>query len=111
MLSRSSTEGDGESPSTASIRSWRVGAGVTRQPYVDGSYWIIDDLGNVYPRGDAKALGVVDRSLLAGTEVVTSLSATATGDGYWIFTSLGRVVPFGDATFYGDMRDTKLQLR
>ena len=49
-------------------------------------YWIIDDLGHVFPRGDAKGLGDVDQSLLISVEVVTSLSSTRSGNGYWVFT-------------------------
>ena len=99
--------GDAESYGDASVPAGAQAVDLEPTPSGKG-YWIIDDLGNIYAKGDAKALGGVDRSLLTGTEVVTSLSATTTGNGYWVFTSLGRVIPFGDATFYGDMRATKL---
>jgi hypothetical protein len=39
---------------------------------------------------------------------VTSLSATASGNGYWFFTSRGRVLPMGDAVHLGDMSSVTL---
>ena len=61
---------------------------VDLEPTPSGNgYWIIDDLGNVSAKGDAKILGDVDRSLLTSVETVTSLSSTTSGNGYWVFTT------------------------
>ena len=40
---------------------------------------------------------------LRSGEIVSSISATPSGNGYWLFTDRGRAYAYGDAHPYGDM--------
>jgi hypothetical protein len=65
-----------------------------------GGYWILNDKGEVFTKGDAGHLG--NAGLAAGEKAV-SLSSTPSGNGYWIFTDRGRVIAKGGAQHKGDM--------
>jgi hypothetical protein len=70
-------------------------------------YWVVDEAGHVFAFNAPFKGGVQAGQLQAG-EIVTSISATLSGQGYWLFTDRGRVLTFGDAVHRGDMSGVAL---
>lgn len=65
-------------------------------------YWIVDEVGKVFPFGDAQefAKNWPNRGI---TSWVEEIGAHPDGDGYWIMESCGRVHAHGSAVWHGDM--------
>src|SRR5439155_17031517 len=71
-------------------------------------YWILDELGRVFPFGTARGYGELAASQRAPGEKAVTLRASAEATGYWIFTDAGRVFAFGFARSLGDLSGVHL---
>ena len=70
-----------------------------------GGYWVVTNLGQVYPFGDAPSLGGISSSTKLNAPIV-GMAATPDGDGYWLVGADGGVFSFGDAKFQGSLGST-----
>ena len=75
-----------------------------------GGYWVVTNLGQVYPFGDAPSLGGISSSTKLNAPIV-GMAATSDGKGYWLVGADGGVFRFGDAKFYGSLGSTVLNAR
>ncbi|MGQ0824225.1 MAG: hypothetical protein ACT4OX_04180 [Actinomycetota bacterium] len=69
-------------------------------------YWIADNVGNVFPFGDANLFGSMAGTTLNGP--VIDFSSTPNGAGYWMVGTDGGIFNFGNAGFFGSMGGVRL---
>jgi hypothetical protein len=65
------------------------------------AYWVVNEIGQVYPFGDAQHFG--DLSLTPSQTDIVDIVVTADGLGYWLVDQQGKVYNFGNAPFLGDL--------
>jgi hypothetical protein len=72
--------------------------GMATTPSGNG-YWVVQNDGKVYAKGDAADLGSMLGKPL--NRPLVGMAATPTGHGYWLVGDDGGIFAFGDAPFYG----------
>ncbi len=71
-------------------------------------YWVLDGAGQVFPFGNAAALGSLPAGAAGGFDPASAIFVTSDSGGYWVVTALGKVHTYGDAPNDGDMSGTHL---
>ncbi|MCP3911364.1 MAG: alpha/beta fold hydrolase [Actinomycetia bacterium] len=100
------------SPSPAAAQTVGVEGVVAIDVELDpnsSGFWVLDQLGRVYPTAGAPDFGdIASLTDLRPGENIVSMSVTPGGDGYWLFSTQGRVWAFGAAGLFGDLADLVL---